>query len=241
MTIILGRLRWDAPPINFGLGVYPTATQMQDVASGEGKGSAIKLNKKWYDYWRKLNGEEEYNLLVTTGRLLFNTKNNPTMMEKITSEGNVIAIDKIANNHARVLSCYGNSETPPSDIVTYQENSIWTHIETCLTYPTGKIRKPGRGLDVFFTMVNKQTIFGITPRWVHLSRVELFPILPFSILKADMTKAVIMNYICRGSEVYGIQADGKEIPLLIYKFGDAAPYYPTSWRMTTLPPLPPAL
>lgn len=244
-----GRLRYFPRTFN-----TPATVPIQGAPDGTGKGKSFPYPLKWVEQCAKWNSPKAQQKLFQPHAFLVNTentgKNGEPIAEMISMSGNIVAWEKVENNHYNILSFLRGED--PQSILGIQ-NINWQDyphlvVKAGAISPTGVRSKIGAGLDIYYALLTESY-----NAWVDASQVEPFPILPAHV-KIDAfwglkiragygiefertgyypvgTAVDILEYRSRGAEVWGRTSDG-----WICLQNNSLFY--TSWRMSTLPPLP---
>jgi len=215
------------------------------LTSGSGR---TNMSGRWEGYINMLNDNDERKLkyLKSPITALFNTAGFP-QMESLTMGGNIVTLDEIQGDWARVHTM-DYSSPPSAGEVNYFTRPDLVHKFVIVGWRKSSrittLSNPSQGV-IYYPFVSNR------PVWVQLDRLESFPILPMEItanvdvsvqpepgpkieenkLKlVEGTSTTLIAYYPSGSDVWGRVTRGGWIPL-IFK----GRYY-TSWSMATVPP-----
>jgi len=222
---------------------------LQSKPDGVNKGDPINYSDTWYKFDAALSA---HNWTMGVHNWLFNTEANPQRAESISTGGNVVEIDSFQNNHAHILSF--NNASNPAEYGTdldYAHEPQLVHKVVCIQ-KNGIITNPGAGLDAYNALIGSPDLF------VNMQDIELFPALGPVTINANalpwlnvrqyaygpaigkvypLQKVVIARYNPVGSDVWGqIQMSNGLWGWIALQINRT--FY-TSWRMATIPPIPP--
>jgi hypothetical protein len=142
---------------------------------------------------------------------------------------NFIAYDGRQGDWFHLVS-YSNTDPPASPYTDNWITKPWLFCKAQMRNKDGTIiYNVGNGLDVYLPLIKKTA-----HTWMHLSQLELFPELPFTL--TDGT--IIISYKLTGADVIGITQSGAYIYLRkTGKFtGTIEPY---NWHLQTRAVIPP--
>lgn len=212
----------------------------------------IKLTTPWEKYIAGVNPKAGYRFIMIPKSGWLN-KND--LADTLGFAGNVIEVINEERGFARVKAFDVAARPPNADDWNYETHPELVHKFTVIT-AKGGVQNPSSGLDSYNILIGKR------PLYVGLERIEYFPRLPFAatvkattvpwlrLREAPDAKAAvvdkllplaetqILEYAPRGNDVWGRTEKGW-LALMLYR--GSWPSYYTTWRMSTLPPLPPRM
>jgi hypothetical protein len=225
----------------------------------EGKGPALRLSKPWFKFVRDLNSDKGFAVATDpkTGWVNEGWGDHETpLVQSLSMAGNVVIVREISDEYGRLLSSRGENPPPDPARFNFFEAPQYVHKFSCIG-DNDKIRNPRNGVDSYYPLL------GAGDLWVPMRKVELFPEVPCKIqteasafLRSSPKKAyanvigglfrgqllTLQGYAARGTHVWGFVTTEKGksgfVALLWYPTA-ASLHYLTSWRMETVPTLPP--
>ena len=189
-------------------GYDPATGQTQDTpADKEGKGHTILYDKSWFDYMARIMTPQAYHLWTNISGQNFNPGGWPNKGENISFPGNFYGLDYIGPTHARIIC--RNSLKAPSGLNPLYDN--WLHDPTnfhmsVMVNNKGDVKLMGSGLYVYTPVVKR-----VPERYIPLSKIELFPALPFDVIYEGYLETVT-GYCVWGTSVFGHTLT-RDIPL----------------------------
>lgn len=210
----------------------------------------IKLSQDWVDYIDALNSDRAFKFIMSPPAGWFNRNKNA---DTLSFGGNVIKIKSISKGVAQIDNLLVKNGPPEVENYNFRFRPELIHKFTVIT-KTGEVVNPAEGIDVYTFAIGRSFLH------VPMTRVELFPKLPMQVSigqslnrlqahelpneystvleKLNPAKTLeIYEYAPRGTHVWGRSNKGW-VTLLWYPSKNAL-RYPTSWKMNTIPPVPP--
>lgn len=209
----------------------------------------IPLSKPWKDYLRSLNDDRGYKFITWPPAGWFNKNQHP---DTLGFGGNVVEVLDIEGSSARVKTFDPAEDAPDASIWNYEQHPELVHKFTVITY-SGAVINPAEGIDSYIFLLGRK------PMYIPLNRLELFPQLPRTVKVNALTlpwllvkdapggkkidkvlpleSVTVHEYAVRGSLVWG-RTDKGWIALCWYPTVNNCRYF-TSWRMKTIPAIPP--
>lgn len=211
----------------------------------------VKLNAAWDEYLQELNSERGYKFIISPPAGWFNRNK---LADSLGFGGNVVEVLETVKNSAKIKTFNFKDNPPPADNWDFETHPELIHKFTVIT-KTGEVVNPANDIDVYTFVIGRGALY------VPLVRIEFFPTLPMEISIAftksfgqeiketpDLNgktvgkygpgkKVVIGEYGPRGVNVWGRTELGW-IALTSYPANGQLKYL-TSWKMKTIPPIPP--
>lgn len=214
-----------------------------------GRKDDIWLGAAWTEYLKGLHDERGFKFIMWPPAGWFN-KN--TAADTLGFGGNVVEVLSIEGKGAQVKT-FDVSDKPPHPATwNFETHPEIVHKFTVISH-SGAVINPAEGVDIYVFLI------GRGPLYVDLKRLEFFPKLPVQIkvnantlpclLVKDapggknidrmlpLEAASVYEYAPRGTYVWGRTPKGW-IALCWYPDVHRCRYF-TSWRMNTIPPVPP--
>jgi hypothetical protein len=225
----------------------------------EGKGPALRLSQEWYEFVGQINSAQGFRIATGASTGWVNEgwgERDTPLVQSLTMGGNVVVVRKTTDDYGRLLAFEGDQPAPDARRFNYAEAPQYVQKFTCIAAQK-KILNPANGADCYFPLI------GAGELWVPLRRLEWFPELPAkvqvlgsSFLRSSPKKSylnvvgglygtqlvTLRGYAVRASHVWGYvttQRGKSGFLALLWYPNAAALHYLTSWRMETVPPLPP--
>lgn len=217
-----------------------------------GKKDDLALGAAWTEYLKGLHDDRGFKFIMWPPAGWFNKNKN---VDTLGFAGNIVEVQAIEGKGARVKTFDLDDKPPDPAAWNFETHPELVHKFTVITRK-GEVINPAEGVDTYVFLI------GRSPLYVELKRLEFFPKLPVEIkvnagtlpwlLVKDtpgsggksidrmlpLEKATIYEYAPRGTYVWG-RADKGWIALCWYPQIRRYRYF-TSWRMSTIPPVPPA-
>jgi hypothetical protein len=209
----------------------------------------IKLSKQWVAYIDALNNDRSFKFIMSPPAGWFNRNDNA---DTLSFGGNVVEITSINKGVGQIKNLLVKNGPPDADKYNFKLHPEIVHKFTAIT-KNGDVINPAEGIDVYTFAIGRSFLF------VPLTRVELFPALPLQVTINATTKLdarelpdenskvlakvnpaknlEIYEYAPRGTHVWGRSNKGW-VTLQWYPTKGKLSY-PTSWKMKTIPPVPP--
>ncbi|MEX2160346.1 MAG: hypothetical protein WD751_00375 [Anaerolineales bacterium] len=211
----------------------------------------LPLGQAWMAYLRSLNDDRGYKFITWPPAGWFNKNLNA---DTLGFAGNVVEVLGIEGNSARVRTFNMGDKPPDPAKWNFETHPELVHKFTVITR-NGGVVNPAEGIDAYIFLIGRK------PLYIPLNRLEFFPSLPAKISikvttlpwllakdapgsagqKIDkylpMASATVYEYAVRGTYVWG-RTDKGWIALCWYPVANKWRYF-TSWRMKTIPPIPP--
>lgn len=211
----------------------------------------LKLGSAWEEYLEDINEDRAFKFIMWPPAGWFNKNRNA---DTLGFGGNVVEVLSVNNRSAQVKT-FDLAGTPPSSTeFNFETHPEVVHKFTVIT-KKGSVINPAEGIDSYIFLI------GRSPLYVPLNRLEFFPRLPIEI-KINLTtipwllvkdapgssgnvvgklipsqKITVHEYAPRGTYVWG-RTDLGWIALCWNPKAGNLRYF-TSWRMKTMPPVPP--
>lgn len=214
-----------------GKATIPQVSPTQDTPADKlGKGHTILLGASWFSYMRQLMGASAYRWWTNIGAQIFNHSDG-NKMENIGLPGNFAALDSFSPTHARIV-CMDSLNTPqmnPLDRNWYKRpTDFWMSTKVD---PFGNIGLVGTAEYVFTPVVKR-----LAERWIPLSKIELFPPLPFDVLYQGVPEHVTGYCVQDGTDIFG-HAETRDIPLRLV-INRVAVHPCDGWALESKPVIP---
>jgi hypothetical protein len=222
------------------------------VAPQESSGKDnILLGPAWESYLRAINTQRGFDYIMVPAAGWFNQDDKA---DSLAFGGNIVRVEEVVNGYARVTAFHSQGSPPDPTLLNFKTAPWLVHKFTVVTR-IGNIINAGSGLDVYIFLI------GRGPLYVPVERLEFFPALPVTVTinpwaspwvnirEAPDTSsevvaglfpgrsATIYEYAPRGENVWG-RTDQGWIALCWYPVARYIRYY-TSWKLQTIPPVPP--
>lgn len=211
----------------------------------------IKLSKDWLGYLRAINTPRGYKFIMWPPAGWFN-KNKAA--DTLGFGGNVVEVHDTINGFAQVKVFSATTKPPSPTEFNFTLHPELVHKFTVISRKGG-VANPANGIDVYTFLIGRGG-----PLYVPLDRMELFPDLPVEVTvnrslsrldvmekprekskvveKLNPAKSIVIEeYAPRGVDVWG-RCDKGWVQLSVYPKARQLKFF-TSWRMKTLPALPP--
>jgi hypothetical protein len=214
------------------------ACPLQDTQFGTGKGHTYRVSDSWVYYMREVMTQPAWNWWIAMENMLMINRSSKwgsgteePMFENIGLPNNFLEFDMITSTHARVV---GKSSTDFDTSVLDSSVDRWPYKPTEYWMATTQNRNDrsvgnvGDGSYRVFTPVIRMA----PEQWIHLGRLELFPIVPRTVTYLG-TPYYITGYSVYASNVYG-HAEELDVPLRIVTNGIAEHPCP-DWHLHTAP------
>lgn len=214
-----------------GKETIPQVSPTQDTPADKlGKGHTILLDISWFVYMSQLMTASAYRWWTNIGAQIFNHADG-NKAENIMLPGNFIALDLFTPTHARIV-CKDSLQAPSLD----PSVDNWYSKPTEYWMST-KVDKLGNiGLVGTAEYVYTPVVKRLPERYCPLSKIELFPPLPFDIVYNGVTEHITGYCIQDGTDIYG-HAETRDIPLRIVV--DRVATHPClGWSLSSKPVIP---
>jgi hypothetical protein len=216
------------------------ACPLQDVPISVNKGHTYQVSDQWVYYMAELLTPAAWRWWIAMENMLMINRpskwgsgpdNEEPMFENIGLPNNFVAIDKLTSTHGRVVGRSStNTDTsvldPARDNWHYKPTEYW--MATTQSKADRSVGHVGDGSYHVYTPVIRQA----PEQWIHLGRVELFPIVPTTVTYQGAAH-YITGYSVLGANVYG-HTETMDVPLRIVTNGVATHPCP-EWRLLTAP------
>ncbi|MEX1248559.1 MAG: hypothetical protein WEA61_08750 [Anaerolineales bacterium] len=211
----------------------------------------LPLGPSWEAYLRGINNERSFKFIMWPPAGWFNKNKNA---DTLGFAGNVVEVLGTEGSSARVKT-FNLADRPPDPATwNFESHPELVHKFTVITRG-GEVINPAEGIDAYIFLIGRK------PLYIPLNRLEFFASLPAQI-KINITtipwllvkdvpgkagkninkclpleKVTVYEYALRGTYVWG-RTDKGWIALCWYPVANNCRYF-TSWRMKTIPPVPP--